>query len=98
MKKNYFYVVALNFFFDDDLIQFKIRAENEFEAVRKAMVEIYSDEYKEEDISFYKHKAQEIASLLSQLDVQDQDIKELNDALYSFEVSFSVIEVGSFLD
>jgi hypothetical protein len=86
MKKNYFYVVALISFFENEVKQFLIRAENEFEAVRKAMLEFTKDEY----------KAQEIEFQLSEN--YPKDILELTDMLFNCDMSFSVIEVGSFLD
>ena len=52
MNNKNFYVVALISFFDNDIKQFLIRAENEFVAVKKAMVEFTDDKYKQEEIEF----------------------------------------------
>ena len=86
MKKNYFYVVALISFFENEVKQFQIRAGNEFEAVKKAMVEFTNDKYKEEEIAFQLSEN------------YPTDILELTNYLSNSDMSFSVVEVGSFLD
>ena len=86
MRTNYFYVVALISFFDNDIKQFKIVAENEYHAVRKAMIEFTDDKYKSEEISFQLSEG------------YPQDIIELTHYLSNSDMSCSVIQVGSFLD
>jgi parvulin-like peptidyl-prolyl isomerase len=85
MNNKNFYVVALISFFDNDIKQFLIRAENEFVAVKKAMVEFTDDKYKQEEIEF------------QQSEDYPKEIEELNNHLGNGDMSFSVIEVGSFL-
>lgn len=85
MNNKNFYVVALISFFDNDIKQFLIRAENEFVAVKKAMVEFTDDKYKLQEIEF------------QQSEDYPKEIEELNIYLGNGDMSFSVIEVGSFL-
>ena len=86
MKSKYFYVVALISFFNE-IKQFTIYAENEYDAVKKAMVEFTNDKYKSEEIEFQLSEG------------YPKDILELTDYLSNSEnMSFSVIEVGSFLN
>lgn len=85
MNNKNFYVVALISFFDNDIKQFLIRAENEFVAVKKAMVEFTDDKYKQQEIDFQESED------------YPKDIEELNNYLGNGDMSFSVIEVGSFL-
>lgn len=49
MKK---YVVAYISFFDNDLVQIIIKAESEYEAIKKAMIELCSEEYRQDEIDF----------------------------------------------
>lgn len=85
MNNKNFYVVALISFFNNDIKQFLIRAENEFVAVKKAMVEFTDDKFKQEEINF------------QQSEDFPKEIEELNIYLGNGDMSFSVIEVGSFL-
>jgi hypothetical protein len=49
MKK---YVVAYISFFDNDLVQLIVEAESEYEAIKKGMVELTSEEYRQDEINF----------------------------------------------
>lgn len=49
------YVVALISFFDNEIKQFKIEAHSEYDAIKKAMVEMCSsEESKESELEFQK--------------------------------------------
>jgi|LakMenE01Jun11ns_1017448.scaffolds.fasta_scaffold8408314_1 hypothetical protein len=85
MKNKNFYVVGLISFFDNDIKQFLIKAENKFEAVKKAMVEFTDDKYKKSEIDFQESED------------YPKEIEALNNYLGNGDMSFSVIEVGSFL-
>jgi hypothetical protein len=86
MKSKYFYVVALISFFENEIKQFTIYAENEYDAVKKAMVEFTNDKYKSEEIEFQLSEG------------YPKDILELTHYLSNSDMSFSVMEVGSFLN
>lgn len=49
MKK---YIVAVISFFDNDIKQFKVEAENEYDAVKKGIVAFTKEEYKQSEIDF----------------------------------------------
>lgn len=49
MKK---YVVAIISFFDNEIKQFKIEAESEYEAVKKGMIEFTSEEHRQSEIDY----------------------------------------------
>ena len=49
MKK---YVVGILNLYDNDLKLFKVEGENEYEALKKGMIDFVSDEYKEYEIEF----------------------------------------------
>lgn len=78
MKK---FVVAIVSFFENEVKQFKIEAESEYEAVKKAMVEFTGDEYKQSEIDLQNSKD------------YPQSIEEQNDYYLNCEMSFSVIEI-----
>lgn len=77
------YVVGILSVFDNDLKLFKVVAKNEYEAVKKGMVEFTDNtESKQHEILWQN----------------SEDYPTDLEALYSFyeDVPFSVIEVGSF--
>jgi hypothetical protein len=49
MKK---YVVAYISFFDNELVQLIVEAESEYEAIKKGMIELTSEEYRQDEIDF----------------------------------------------
>lgn len=73
------YVVAIISFFDNEIKQFKIEAESEYEAVKKAMVEFTGDKYKQSEIDWQKSED------------YPTDLKELSEV--QSEMDFSVIEI-----
>jgi len=75
------YVVAMVSFFDNDIKQFKVEAENEFEAIKKAAVENTSVEFKSSEIDFQNSGK------------YPKDIDELESYYASADMSFSVIEI-----
>jgi hypothetical protein len=82
-KKMKNYVVGILSMFENDLKLFKITAENEYEAVKKGMIEF----------------AENPESKKHEIDWQNsEDYPTDLDGLYSVyvEVPFSVVEVGSF--
>ena len=77
------YVVCIHSMFENNLKIYKISAENEYEAVKKGMIEFTENAENKQ----YK------------IDLQNSEDYQTNlDGLYSFydEIKFSVIEVGSF--
>ena len=78
MKK---YVVAVISFFDNDLKQFIIEAENEYEAAKKGLIEFTSEE----------HKASEIEH--QNIEDYPKDIDELESYYIDCEIGINVIEV-----
>lgn len=46
------YVVALISFFENDIKQFKVEAENEYEAVKKGVLAFTNEEYRASEIEF----------------------------------------------
>jgi hypothetical protein len=78
------YVVGILSMFENNLKLFQVSAENEYEAVKKGMVEFCDNEEAKEA----EHEWQ-----------MSNDYPKDFDGLYSVyeEVPFSVIEVGSFL-
>jgi hypothetical protein len=77
------YVVGILSMFENNLKLFKVIAENEYEAVKKAMVDFWDkEEAKQEEINWQNSED------------YPKDIKGL-DTIYD-EMAFSVIEVASF--
>jgi len=77
------YVVGILSMYENELRLFKISAENEYEAVKKGMIEFSSnEETKQDELTFQG------------TDEYPKDIKGLH-SLYE-EIPFSVIEVKSF--
>lgn len=74
------YVVGILSMFENDLKLFKITAENEYEAVKKGMVEMCSDEEsKQHELDYQKSKE------------YPKDLEELS---YAYEeIPFEVIEI-----
>jgi hypothetical protein len=85
MKNKNFYVVALISFFENDIKQFEIRAESPYEAVKKGMIEMASEEYKKEEIDFQESEE------------YPKTIEEMEEHFANCDMDFSVLEVGSFL-
>lgn len=82
------YIVAILSFFDNDIKQFKITAKNEYEAVKKGMVQFCIDD--EKDASEY-----EIA--YQNLENYPKNIKELEEVYYhNNDIVFSIMEVKEF--
>ncbi len=76
------YVVALVSFFENNVLQFKVTAENKYEAVKLAMIEFASSE----------------DARLSEIDFQNsedypQDFKSLELAFGNWDMSMSIIEI-----
>lgn len=79
------YVVAIISFFDNNIKQFNIVAENQYDAVKKGMIEFCDQEdYKQSEIDFQNS------------DDYPKTIEEL-DSVYD-EMDFSVMEVKEFVD
>jgi len=76
------YVVAIISFFENDIKQFKVTAENEYEAVKEGMVEFISEEHRESEIDFQNS------------DDYPKDIDGLSDYCNNGDMGFSVIEVS----
>lgn len=49
MKK---YVVAVMSFFENDIKQFKVEAENEYDAVKKGILSFTKEEYRKSELEF----------------------------------------------
>lgn len=74
MKK---YVVAIISFFDNEIKQFKIEAESEYEAVKKGMIEFTSEEHRQSEIDYQN----------------SEDYPKNIEELYYDEMDFCVTEV-----
>jgi len=82
MKK---FIVSICSFFEYEVKSFEIEAENEYEAVKKGMIEFAEKEsYKQSEIGFQNSGD------------YPKTIEELRD-IYD-EMDFAVIEVGSFIE
>lgn len=76
------YIVAIISFMENDIKQFIIdMAENPYEAVKKAMLEFTSDEYKQSEIDFQNSED------------YPKTIEEMNVYCANCDMDFSVIEV-----
>lgn len=76
------YVVGYLSFFENDLKQFKITAESDYEAIKKAMVEACSDEEcKQSEIDWQSDES------------YPKDTESLIDMLYNSDVAINVIEI-----
>lgn len=73
------YVVAIISFFDNKIKQFKIEAESEYEAVKKAMIEFAGEKYRQSEIDWQKSED------------YPTDLQGLEKT--QFEMDFSVIEI-----
>ena len=80
MKK---FVVALISFFENEIKQFKIEAESDYDAVKKTLVE-FAGEHKGGEIEFQNSAD------------YPKNIEALDDHLNNCEMGFSVIEVKDF--
>jgi hypothetical protein len=79
------YVVALISFFDNEIKQFKIEAESEYEAVKKSMIEMCtSDEGRESELEFQKTNE------------FPKNINEYSEYATNCDMDFSVTEVKEF--
>lgn len=83
MKK---YIVALISFFDNDIEQFEIEAESPYDAVKKAMIQMASENHKQDEIDFQNS------------DEYPKTIEEMEEHFADCEMDFSVTEVGSFIN
>jgi hypothetical protein len=82
MKK---YIVSICSFFDYEVKSFEIEAENEYEAVKKGMIEFSEKEsYKKSELGIQNSEQ------------YPKTIEELNN--FYEEMDFAVIEVGSFVE
>jgi len=77
MKK---YIVAIISFFDNEIKQFKIEAESEYEAVKKGMIEFTSKDYRQSEIDYQN----------------SEDYPKNIEELYYDEMDFCVTEVKEF--
>ena len=75
------YVVAIISFFENKIKQFKVEAESEYEAVKKAMLEFTSEEYRQDEID---HQNSEY---------YPNTIEEMKGYFPSCDMDFSVIEI-----
>lgn len=78
MKK---YVVAVISFFDNDVQQFKVEAENEYEAVKKGVLAFSKEEYREGELEFQNSED------------YPKDMEGLEHLYNNAEMDFSVIEI-----
>lgn len=82
MKK---YVVALVSYFENEVMQFKIEAESEYEAFKSAM------------IKFCKTESELILETAWQLDANyPKTIEEIEDQSADWEIGYSITEVSKF--
>jgi hypothetical protein len=81
MKK---YVVAVISFFENDIQQFKVEADNEYEAVKKGVVCFTKEKYRKSELEFQNSEE------------YPTDVKGLEHLYNNAELDFSVMEVGSF--
>ena len=75
------YVVAIISFFENNIKQFKVEADSEYDAVKKAMLEFTSEEYRQDEIDFQKSKD------------YPQTIEEMNFHFGDCDMDVSVIEI-----
>jgi len=75
------YVVAVISFFENDIQQFKVEAENEYEAVKKGIVAFTKEEYRKDEIAFQNSED------------YPKDMDGLEHLYNNAEMDFSVIEV-----
>lgn len=75
------YVVAIISFFENDIKQFKITAESEYEALKKGMVEFTKEEYRQSEIDFQNSNE------------YPKDIDSLENLYHNSDMGFSIIEI-----
>lgn len=75
------YVVAVISFFDNDIQQFKVEAENEYEAVKKGILYFTPEQYIQGEIDFQNSED------------YPKDIEGLETLYNNAELDFSVIEI-----
>lgn len=81
MKK---YIVAIISFFDNEIKQFKIEAENTYEAMKKGMIEFCGEEYKKGEIAYQSSPD------------YPSDEEQLKKYCNNHEMDISVIEISEF--
>ena len=75
------FVVGILSLFDYELKLLKINAENEYEALKKGMIESSSEEYKQEEIDWQKSEE------------CPKTYEQLVDMLYNSDMSVNVLEI-----
>ena len=75
------YVVAVISFFENDINQFKVEAENEYEAVKKGVIAFTKEEYRQSEIDFQNSED------------YPKDIEGLEHLYNNAEMDFSVVEI-----
>lgn len=75
------YVVAVISFFDNDVKQFKVEAENEYNAVKKGIIAFTNEEHRQSEVEFQNSED------------YPTDIKGLEHLYNNAEMDFSVIEI-----
>lgn len=80
------YVVAIISFFENDLKQFKIEAENEYEAVKKAMIEKCGDDEEMKKYELDWQNSEEYPT----------DLLALYSAYYNADMAISTIQIKEF--
>lgn len=50
------YVVGYLSFFENDIVLLKVQAESKYDAAKKAILEICSEEYKQDEIDWQNHE------------------------------------------
>ena len=75
------FVVGILSLFDYELKLLKINAENEYEALKKGMIESSSEKYKQEEIDWQKSKE------------YPKTYEQLVDMLYNSDMCVNVLEI-----
>ena len=81
MKK---YVVGVLSFFENNIKLYKVEAENEYEAIKKAMVEFTPEKYREEELEFQNSED------------YPKTLEDLKSMLLGSDIVTSAIEINKF--
>lgn len=79
------YIVAIISFFDNEIKQYQVESDSQYEAVKKGLLEFCGEENRASELEWQESED------------YPTEIAEMHEYLANAEIGFSVVEVGSFI-